>query len=227
MSNKATTPGHRPPFSQQRSVGMTIGLLGLGSLWAYACSVFIHGGLFGRSVGRIATWALFFVGFAAIRRMFRVLLRRGPTTTSNVTCLSLSCFVLAGTLLLADLAFAFYSNWSAARSEAIMDIRERREDKNLWHGEIFPEHYFPTERAFSLYKPNINIRAETYGEFYHPDLLKSDLVAKSVLERKILTYRIGPPGLRDTTPLSKARIFALGDSFAMGFGTVEDKTWTT
>jgi hypothetical protein len=48
----------------------------------------------------------------------------------------------------------------------------------------------------------------------------------SGLEPRRITYTIRPHGVRDTVPLASARRFALGDSYAMGFGTDEAKTWT-
>jgi hypothetical protein len=46
-----------------------------------------------------------------------------------------------------------------------------------------------------------------------------------VLERRHLSYFIGPDGLRELEPLSQSHIFALGDSFVFGFATDEGKIW--
>ena len=40
-----------------------------------------------------------------------------------------------------------------------------------------------------------------------------------------MTFTIDIHGFRETTSLDAAQVFALGDSFVFGYGTVQDKTW--
>ena len=211
-------PARRSALDDRRSVGVTMATLGLGSLWTYLCFVFLPGkALVGVAVpaGIALTW--FVLGQS---------LRRRPTLTRPAILVGLSCIMVAGVMLAADVAFGVFVNWSELREGGTMSPEKRRDDPQLWHGELYPEFYYPTDRNFTLFKPNVSITGDTYGEFYHPDLLRSPTVVDSVLERKTLTYRIGPLGLRDTSPVSDARLFALGDSFAMGYSTDEGLTWT-
>ena len=46
-------------------------------------------------------------------------------------------------------------------------------------------------------------------------MLKSPTLVAQVLERRHLSYFIGPEGLRELEPLSESHIFALGDSFVV------------
>ncbi len=201
--------------------------LGLGGIWFYLCCVFVYGeAVIGAPSGRAKTAAIILVGLVVIRVGVERLLRRRPKLTPVAVRIGFSAIVIAATVVATDIAVSMLANWSARSGVTATDPELRRDDPRIWHGELYPEHFFPTDRAFSLFKPDVVLTGSTYGEFYHPDMLQSSTLADSVLELKTLTYRIGPLGMRDTTPISDARIYALGDSFAMGYGTDEGLTWT-
>jgi hypothetical protein len=139
--------------------------------------------------------------------------------------LGIASLALLVALLAGDLLFAIRDNWIRAGSERLIASDARTHDSTLWHGELYPRTYRPARENFRLYKPNVRLTAETYGERYVPAMLASPTLVRSVLERRHLSYYIGPEGLRELEPLAKSRIFALGDSFAFGFATDEGKTW--
>jgi len=57
-------------------------------------------------------------------------------------------------------------------------------------------------------------------------MLASRILVDFVLELRRLSYSIGPLGLRELEPLSRSHIFALGDSFVLGYATDEGRIWT-
>jgi hypothetical protein len=55
--------------------------------------------------------------------------------------------------------------------------------------------------------------------------MKSQTLAKSVFELHPVSISIDESGFRETTPLAAAKIFALGDSFTLGWGVKQNETW--
>jgi hypothetical protein len=114
---------------------------------------------------------------------------------------------------------------AVATSQRQISAEAREHDSAIWHGELYPRLYTPPGESFNLFKPNLRVSGETYGERYVASMMKSPTLVKSVLERRRLSYSIGPDGLRELEPLSASRIFVLGDSFAFGFATDEGLIW--
>ncbi len=198
--------------------------LGAGALWAYTCVVFLYqervaGVGFGAALAG-GTLALGCAGiaFAASRPAVRRALTPGRMLNIGVALLSAT-----GAILIADTAAGVLAN---RRAGAEVADPGRSSDPHLWHGELFPRQYYPTSRNFFLYKPDVRLSADTYGEYYTAPMQRSPTLRDSVLGLHHLAYHIGPDGLRELEPLTGSRVFALGDSYALGYSTDEGKTWT-
>jgi hypothetical protein len=87
--------------------------------------------------------------------------------------------------------------------------------------------FSPTKQNFEIFKPNVSVIANIYGELYSPEWMKSPTLANFLLERRTISVTIDENGFRNTTPLSQAHIFALGDSFTYGDATTQERIWPT
>ena len=185
----------RPELQQRTTVGAGFVTLGLGSFWTYLCFVFVYMREIGSStIGAFVTIFTIAVGLIALFVIAAQLLKRHRTLSGVALNLGMATFLITVTLLVADLAFGVFANVSANREPNVMSNEKRRDDLHIWHGELYPEFYFPTEKNFALFKPNVTLTAETYGEFYHPDLLASPIVAEQVLEHKSADVSHRPTG---------------------------------
>lgn len=203
---------------------LRIGALGL---WAYGSVAFLYReSVAGFQFGAVAVACVLGLGATAIFLApgWRVVRRLVPPARMlNIGVASLS---LLAAILAADLVVGMRDNVVRARAYAPMSEEVRLADPHVWHGELFPRVYYPTPMSFFLYKPNEKLTAETYGEYYNTSMLASHTLVDSVLQPRRLSYAIGPYGLRELEPLGRSRIFALGDSFVLGYSTDEGKTWT-
>ena len=134
-----------------------------------------------------------------------------------------SCLSLLFALMAIDTAYTIWTNLKAERRTGQAD--ERLNDPHLWHGELFPRSYYPSERAFTLYKPNVRVEGLTYGEFYESRMLNSPTLLRDALRLRPLVYTIDANGLRNRVPIGQSKLWALGDSYAMGYSTTEGLTW--
>lgn len=180
--------------------------------WLYGCTVLTYGrGLF---LPLLVTGAVLIV----------VVGRRGRG--GRLFDVGLALLAVTATLLALDTAGTAVRNRQRAAAARQTDAGSRDGDRHVWHGELMPRQYYPGRSSVSLYKPGSRLSAPTYGEFYTASMLASPLLRDSVLELWPRSYFIGPHGLRDTTSIASARVFTLGDSFAMGFATAEGLTWS-
>jgi len=138
--------------------------------------------------------------------------------------------VASGTMLLSflalDTSYRIYLN--TANPDVAEDFTEpyyRLTDQRVWYQEQMPRHYHPTEKNFTLYKPNVRLDWIAYGGNYYSKLKQIPIMVSSVLEPRHIRYSIDEHGFRDTTPPDQARIFALGDSFTVGLGITQDRSW--
>jgi len=208
-------------------LGPKLFVLGLAMLWGYLSAAF----LFDLTLGgiRIAVMpfaVVFGVGCTLLAALPRTRLTTQMVTRARMFDLGLASIGLTLAFLTADLALAVRDNISTDRAQRTISEEGRLGDPTIWHGELYPRQYAPTERNFRLYKPNVRVTGDTFGERYVSSMLKSPTLVDQVLERRHLSYFIGPDGLRELEPLGDSRVFALGDSFAFGFATDEGKTWT-
>jgi hypothetical protein len=205
-------------------VGRPVFRLGLGALWAYACSVIPFGRII-PGIGKVGVALVFAAGLAAIIALPRLALAGRRLSRSRMLDLGVMATLVVVLLVAADFALTVRDNWAVATSQRQISAEAREHDSAIWHGELYPRLYTPPGESFSLFKPNLRVSGETYGERYVASMMKSPTLVKSVLERRRLSYSIGPDGLRELEPLSASRIFVLGDSFAFGFATDEGLIW--
>ncbi len=201
--------------------------LGVLALWTYLCLALLYRSrLLGVGIGAAAVTVIIVLGGALIA----LALARPPLaralTGERALGAGLGVWSLLLALLAGDVALTARDNLRRARAWVPLSDQVRLADSHVWHGELFPRSYHPTDQSFLLYKPNVRLTAETYGEYYSAPMQRSRTLVDSVLHLHRLTYAIGPHGLRDTEPLGAARILALGDSYALGYNTDEGRTWT-
>jgi hypothetical protein len=200
---------------------------GLAILWAYLSAAFLFEvTLGGVRMSLIGLAIVFGIGCALIAMMPRTRLITRIVSSQHMFAIGLTCIGLTCAFMVADLALAVRDNIATRQEEALVGADGRTSDPTIWHGELYPRQYAPTRRNFRLYKPNVRVTGETFGERYVSSMLNSRTLADQVLERRSLSYFIGPDGLRELEPLSESHVFALGDSFVFGFATDEGKTWT-
>jgi hypothetical protein len=162
-------------------------------------------------------WILHLASHWAVRRNLV-----SVTSLKNITVASIAFTVSIVTL---DIGFSVYFNITTPRSTFGDWTFERQADPHLWSGESVPYLYYPTEEDFYIYKPSVKKSADTYGEFYFNKLLSSPTLAGSVLELRHISWSIDEHGFRNTQPLNQAHIFALGDSYVIGWSIDQEKTW--
>lgn len=189
------------------------------TLWGYFVSVLLQGRrIAGISVSAAVVYALVAVGGAALWVL------AGRLSESRRRDVLASCVSLLLGFLVIDTAYSVRTNLQTNRRTAEAD--ERLNDSHVWHGEIFPRSYYPSDRAFTLYKPNVRVEGTLYGEFYQRRMLESPTLVNHVLRLRRLVYTIDGNGLRNRTDIHQSRLWALGDSYAMGYSTTEGLTWT-
>jgi hypothetical protein len=210
----------RQTVLKRRSL-IAISSLTIAILSVYLGSVFLlHASFLGFRF-RERHLALFTVGAVAlVLWIFSKFPRRYLSLAMNM---SLSILTTAILVIVVDVAYAVVQNVSQPVSSVVGYGRNR--DSNYWIGEIQPRLYFPTKRNFYIYKPNITIKASSFGDLYSPDMLRSPTLVNSTLERRTVTKSINKYGFREAEPIGGARIFALGDSFTYGIGVDAGKTW--
>jgi hypothetical protein len=135
-----------------------------------------------------------------------------------------SCLSLLFALLFIDTAYTIRINSQAKRRSEQAD--DRLNDPHVWYGELLPRSYYPSDQAFTLYKPNVRVEGLVYGEYYERRMLASPTLVRDALQLRQLVYTIDANGLRNRVPVSESRLWALGDSYAMGYSTTEGLTWT-
>jgi acetyltransferase AlgX (SGNH hydrolase-like protein) len=215
------------PSPLPERLGPRVFVTGLAILWAYLSAAFLFETTLGSMrIGMVGLLGLFGVGMAVIAAMPRAPLATRVIPPASMFAIGLACIGLTVALLFADFALKVRDNVANSRAEESINVEGRTTDATIWHGELYPRQYAPTNRNFRLYKPNVRVTGETYGERYVSSMLKSPTLVAQVLEKRSLSYFIGPDGLRELEPLADSHIFALGDSFVFGFATDEGKTWT-
>ena len=194
------------------------------AIWAYLCLALLWGErIAGITFGSLLTLLLLVAGSAALLMTPRLL--RRVLSPARMFEAGIAGVIALGGILVIDVVYTMVLNGQRARALAVIGVDQRDGDRHVWHGELFPRLYYPTEKNFFLYKPDVRLSATTYGEYYQPSMLASPTLRDSVLEPRRVSYSIGPHGLREVKPLAGTRLFALGDSFVFGYATDEGKTW--
>jgi len=125
-----------------------------------------------------------------------------------------------------DIGYTAYLDYtSKSTGQPLSGEYLQKSDGNLNGSRLIPPVFYPTEKNYFIFKPNVTMSGDGYGSFYNADLKKSPTIYASVLELRHLIYSIDEHGFREDTPLEQARIFTLGDSFTFGHGTSQIKNW--
>jgi len=199
--------------------------MGVGALWLYFLLVISSGdSASGFHIRARYLPAIALVSFASIYWIIRWAYARPVIPLHSFKALALFTPAVLAAILFADVAYSLYLNATIPDYNQDVD-KYRMTDQRLWVWEAMPRRYYPTRANFQIHKPNVTARFRMYGDLYHPSLLKSATVARSVLELRDVVYSIDENGFRETTPLSEARIFALGDSFTFGVSVTQESTW--
>jgi hypothetical protein len=205
-----------PPFFATIAVAFLI----------YVCFVVLAGvRLGGVSFTTMNTMVAFAAGVVLIMIARRVAVRRAAG--ARLFDLGVAGLLLLVGLFVVDVVYTIVLNARQSRVMETASAEVREADRHVWHGELYPRLWIPTDRNFFLYKPDVRLSAETFGEYYQADMLRSPLLRDSVLEPRRLSYDIGSDGLRELRPLSACRTVALGDSYVFGYATDAGSIWTT
>lgn len=147
-----------------------------------------------------------------------------PTGLKGLTVASIATLV---SLLAGDIGYSVYLNLNAMGNpyKDPYDLYYLATDPHVSMPKGLPHRYFPTEKNFRIHKPNVTVKFLMYGDLYYPRLLDSPTVVNSVLKLRYILNSIDEHGFRESTPLKRAHIFALGDSFTYGVGTDQNETW--
>jgi acetyltransferase AlgX (SGNH hydrolase-like protein) len=189
------------------------------ALWGYLMSVLFQGSrIIGISVTPAVVYGLVVVGGAT----FSVLAAR--LSESRRRDFLASCLSLLMGFLAIDTAYSAWTNLQKNRRASQID--ERLDDSHVWVGELVPRSYYPSDAAFTLYKPNVRVEGTVYGEFYETRMLKSPTLVRDALRLRRLVYTIDANGFRNRVDISQSKVWALGDSYAMGYSTTEGLTWS-
>ncbi len=190
----------------------------LTAVWGYLVSAAFYGSrIAGIRIGGLVWLCAVALGGAVSAALTRWLSeqRRGD--------LFAFCLSVLLAFLTVDTAYAVLIN-SHERGPSRAD--ELLSDPHLWHGEIVPRLFYPTDMWYQFYKPNVRLEGSTYGEYYERRMLESPTLAGHVLHLKHFVYTIDANGLRNRIPVDESRVWGLGDSFAFGWRTTEGQTWS-
>jgi len=217
-------PASSPPPADAQFSGRRLAFLTLGALWFYLTSVFVYGErLAGRGMG-VPHWiAVLVLGWILLYLVLGLLTRAGLDNTLKTVALTAGATTVS--LLVAEVGLGMVQNGQTGPGEEVLRDFARMSDSTLWYGEVYPRVFYPTEKAYGRYKPNVHVEASTYGEFYDPAMLRSSVLADSVLELREDNYTIDGWGFRDRTPAAESRVFALGDSFVFGHTLADSVHW--
>jgi hypothetical protein len=189
------------------------------AIWGYLTAVLLSGGrIAGIRLSGVVFLGLVAVGGAAFFWLV------GRFSEQRRRDLLAACLSLLFALLAIDTAYTIWVNVRTERRSEQAD--ERLNDPHVWHGELFPRSYYPSDQAFTLYKPNVRVEGMLYGEFYERRMLESPTLVRDALRLRPLVYTIDANGLRNRVPIQQSKLWALGDSYAMGYSTTEGVTWT-
>ena len=191
---------------------------GVWAPWAYVLAVFVSDEtVLGVEVRPWHWWPLaaiaFAVAYGAVHWCYRVRLVSG----SRLKKASVASVIALASILAVDYGYAFFDNVRSA--EVAGDLGCVNDD------ELLPARYYPTEENFSLYRPMQSVSGKTCGHWARASWMASPTLASTVFEVRDQRYSIDSHGFRETTPLEQAHVFALGNSFALGQATHQDRTW--
>lgn len=193
--------------------------------WLYFLAVFFVGETF---IGVAIPFSVFMLvlltGVVLFYFSARALLDRRILTVDFLSNFALACGATLFCLILLDIAAKIYIPTAVPDSAGEED--QRLTDNNAWIGEWYPRLYYPTAKNFRLHKPNFSFAGEHYGFFYRPELMRSPTLRNFVFQKQRISMHINALGFRETEQLERCELFALGDSFAFGWGVSDGQVWT-
>jgi len=158
-------------------LGPTIGSLGIGGLASYlGIALLFRQRILGLRIGLLAAGVgllLFWMLLVRTTRSATVQRRVGP---ARLLELGLAGLAIVVALLAVDLVYGVNRARAVARVNATIAPELRQRDPHVWHGELMPRSFVPSDGNFVLYKPNARLSAETYGDFYNPTMQGSPTV---------------------------------------------------
>src|SRR5262245_17610995 len=197
--------------------------LAIALAWAYLSAIFLLGEYRLPFTFGFGSWLLSAaVLYVAGNLLARWATRRQWVSASNLTNWCLSAVVTVCGLIALDTSYSIYLN---SNDTDFDETKARVFDESVWVGELYPRVYWPTERNFSLHKPSVTVSGAPFGNFYNAAMRHSPTLVKSVLEQHPVTIRINELGFRESSDISAAEIFTLGDSFTFGWGVNEEESW--
>jgi len=206
--------------------------LGVGLLWGYFLLVLVYDEtILGIHVGLRYLLPAIVASFGSLYWLGLWVYRRQLVSETRLKDLAVASIAVLLPIVAVDIGYSLYLNAInlSVQEEALRrrdwSLYSQESDWQLWHYQLFPRSFYPTEKNFQLNKPNQAMSSDVYGAAYYRKLIESPTIANLVLERRHISYAIDEHGFRETTPLEQAHIFALGDSFTIGDGISQDKTW--
>ncbi len=199
--------------------------LSLGLAWSYFLTSFLlEKSFFGISFRLAYFFPALLASIAVIYSGIHQTVASQFISLRRLTELASIVLVSVLSLLTCDVAYSVYLNKASPKPKENPQYALASTSRYTV-GELYPRLYYPTEKSFYIHKPRFSASGEHYGELYSLDLTRSQTLAKSVFELHPVSISIDESGFRETTPLAAAKIFALGDSFTLGWGVRQNEVW--
>lgn len=209
------------------SKGYWLPILCFGSAWAYfLITIFLNETVLGVKIGPGVLLNVIIIGFGGFLWLVPWLVRKQILAMTRLrrTGLITSLFLLC--LIGIDLGYSVYLNaLTFFRTSNPYQEYYRLSESYHWAGELGPRFFYPTWGNFIIHKPNVTLGGDLYGGSYSSKLRESLPPNESVFQPRHVSFSIDKYGFRETTPLERADIFALGDSFTFGATLDQGKTW--
>ena len=206
---------------QKSSVWLLLASLGLTLIVSYVLMLFL---LF-EKVGLFTYFFIVLVLAVSVFALLYACANRNWISLSGIQGIAITTLITVAGIFFIDKFFTAHISSDAGKSNLVKFGAGREIDQNYVPGELYPRLYFPTEKNFRLHKPNVSVSGSHYGLFYHQGMLKSPTLTQNVLQKSTLSININQYGFRETKEFSDARLFALGDSFAFGWGVPDGDIW--
>lgn len=204
-------------------VWVWLSAIGVSSVVTYlANSLLLDTRMAGYETGLFTIITIGFGCFLLVAAIFGRLWKKHIITNSGLQNTVIFSLVSLVALITLDSAFSAYIQ--ASSPQPVTD--ERQFDRNTWVGELYPHLYYPTEKNFRLHKPGVSVSGVHYGGYYNKSMLESPVLVNDILDPRSIHIEIDKHGFREDTPIERANIFALGDSFTFGWGINQKDLWS-
>jgi len=166
-----------------RNISVRRATLAIGSLWVYFSVAILLGETiagFHLHLGYVSLICI--VGLVGIELSIRTLYKAQVLSLSHLPNIFLCGVAVFTTLIATDIVFSIYLNMNNSETWDKLSSRYIRESDSMrWPGEMYPRKFFPTKKNFALYKPNLKLETERYGDTYYFNLKQSSTVRNEVL----------------------------------------------